>query len=236
MISVIIPAYNEENNIKACLESIRSKFYDDYEIIIIIGGDDRTYDIAKEYGNAVRDNESQGAGPARNKGSKLAKGDVLVFIDADTVVNPHWLEKFAKVFEDPKVVASGGPVRPLEGTLIDKVLFKLNQDWGYRFTSFFHIYQFSGQSCAFRKSVFDKIGGFNEEMSFLEDTEISNRIKKEGKCVYIPDNWVASSPRRFHKKGYLQTLWKFLRNYFYMIVLHRLPKEAYFASVEKKKD
>jgi len=233
MISVIVPAYNEEESIRECLESIKKNSHKDYELIIVVGGNDKTFDIASEYGKAFRDNTSKGAGPARNRGAERAKGDVVIFTDADGVVNPEWLAKYAEVFKDAKVVAAGGPVRPLRGSIIDKVFFKLNQDWGYRFTSFFKIYQFSGQNCAYRRSVFSKIGGFNEEMSMLEDTEISNRISKKGKCVHITDNWVESSPRRFHKKGYLRVLMTFLRNYFVLLVLHRLPREAYFASAKK---
>lgn len=233
MITVIVPAYNEEKTIKTCLDSIRTKFYTDYEIIVVAGGDDKTLEIAKQYGIAVPDEKNKGAGPARNQGAKLAKGEVLVFTDADTIVNPHWLEKYAKVFEHQELVASGGPVRPLNGSLLDKLAFKLNQDWGYRITAFFGVFQFSGQNCAYRKDAFFEAGGFNEDMSMLEDTELSSRMKEYGKCVHIKDNWVVSSPRRFHQNGYLRTLWKFVRNYFKLIILRKPPKEAYFASADK---
>jgi glycosyltransferase involved in cell wall biosynthesis len=233
VISVIVPAYNEEEAIKECLESIKKGTYQDFELITVVGGNDRTFDIASKYGNAFHDNKSKGAGPARNRGAERAKGDILVFTDADGAVNPDWLAKYAEAFKDKRVVAAGGPVRPTNGGIVDKIFFKLNQDWGYRFTAFFRIYQFSGQNCAYRKDVFLKIGGFNEKMSMLEDTELSNRMSKKGKCVHIKDNWVESSPRRFHKKGYLRVLLQFVKNYFVILVLHRLPREAYFASAKK---
>lgn len=92
-ISFIIPAYNAENNLKLCVESIilnciDDKYENQIEILIIENGSiDRTMEVAKtieQYDNRVRVyNSSKGVSKARNLGLKVARGDYIVFIDAD---------------------------------------------------------------------------------------------------------------------------------------------------------
>jgi hypothetical protein len=71
-------------------------------------------------------------------------------------------------------------------------------------------------------------------MSMMEDTELSNRIKKWGKVVFDAENHVLSSPRRMRKKGYFGLFFQFLKQYFKFYVLKQAPEEEYFASARKK--
>lgn len=230
MISVIVPAYNEEDVISECLEPLAGQ---DCELIVVVGGSDSTGKIASKYGKVVKDTVNAGAGAARNLGAKAAKGDILLFTDADTVVPKDWVSQYKKVFEKKDVVAAGGVVKPRGGSFVDRIVFKINQDWLYLLASLFGFYQFSGNNCAYRKREFLAAGGFDEEMSMLEDTELALRIG--GKKEFVASIFVYTSPRRMKAVGYARLWLKFVWEYVRWLVLGKKPKKPYFASARKAK-
>lgn len=227
MISVVVPAYNEEKTISKCLEVISAQ---ECELIVVVGGTDNTAKVAKKYGKVVLDKKCSGAGPARNIGAKLAKGDVILFTDGDTLVPLNWVEKYNKVFSDENVVAVGGIVKPLEGSLIDRIVYKINQDWFYRLTALVGFYQLSGNNCGYRRKGFLSVGGFDEELTMLEDTELPLRMKALGRIISIGSIFVETSPRRMNENGYFRVWIKFMGAYLKWFVLGQKPKEKYFAS------
>lgn len=104
MISIVIPARNEEENISELLESIEEDDFEDYEIIVVDGdSSDRTVEVAKEYGAKVIEGPLQGTSAARNKGWKASEGDIIYFLDADSVLPNGTLEKIETKFEDSSV-------------------------------------------------------------------------------------------------------------------------------------
>ena len=225
MFSVVVPAYNEENTISKCLEPLSKQ---DCELIIVVGGNDNTGKIAQKYGKVIRDRSNAGAGAARNIGVRAARGDVVLFTDADTVVPTDWVEMYRRVFDEGDVVGAGGVVKPLGGRLADRVMFKINQDWLYRLASLLGFHQFSGNNCGYRRKEFLAAGGFDEEMSMLEDTELSLRMK--GKRVLVPSIFVHTSPRRMRGEGYFWLGLGFVLGYVRWLVFGKKPKRAYFAS------
>lgn len=230
MFSVVVPAYNEKEAIAECLEPLAKQ---KCELIIVVGGSDGTEKIASGYGRVIQDNANKGAGAARNIGAKAASGDVVLFTDADTVVPGDWVSQYREVFKDRKIVAAGGVVKPRGGSLVDWAIFKINQDWLYFFGSLFGFYQFSGNNCGYRRKEFLAAGGFDEEMSMLEDTELSLRIR--GKKVFRRSIFVHSSPRRMRKVGYTRLWLGFARGYVRWLIFGKKPKRAYFASAGKAK-
>jgi len=114
MVSVVVPAYNEEDTISRCLEPLAKQ---NCELIIVVGGSDGTEQIARKYGRVIRDKKNKGAGAARNMGARAARGTVVLFTDADTVVPGNWVSQYKKVFKKKGVVAAGGVVSHWEGVL-----------------------------------------------------------------------------------------------------------------------
>ncbi len=115
--SVIIAAYNEAENLKKCLRSLTKTDYPaEYLEIIVIDNNstDRTAEIIRRYPEVVYACEKkQGASFARNKGIALAKrGNILVFLDADTEVATNWLTSLLEPFEDETIGAVGGAIYP----------------------------------------------------------------------------------------------------------------------------
>jgi len=95
MISVIIPTYNEEANITACLQSLcnQTMSRDEYELIVVDGNSkDRTCELAREYADEVITQTSKKVGGARNDGVLRARGDIVATTDADCIIPPDWLE------------------------------------------------------------------------------------------------------------------------------------------------
>lgn len=205
MISVIIPTLNEEKCIEECLLSLRAQRYEGkYEIILVDGQSaDKTVEIARRYVDKLRIKPPKGPATARNIGAKDAKYPIVAFIDADCIAEPNWLDEIEKSFKED-IVGLGGVVRPRSGTRFDRLMFKLNSDWWVRISARFGVYQLYGNNCAYRRENFLKIGGFNESVSFFEDTELSMRMKRVGRIRINKNMVVSTSIRRFRQMGYLK--------------------------------
>ena len=113
-ISVIIPTLNEEKYIPLVLEGLKKQTFKSFETIVVDGGsEDRTREIARKCATVLIERKN-GVGCARNLGAAHAKGRILVFIDADTKPSANLLATYAKVLNGNDIVASTGPIMPLE--------------------------------------------------------------------------------------------------------------------------
>ena len=109
LISIIVPAYNVEKYIKACLDSIIAQTYSNFEVIVINDGStDQTEKMLNEYESnpkiQIFSQKNGGLSAARNRGIKLANGELVCFIDSDDSVKSDYLEKLAApFFEDSDI-------------------------------------------------------------------------------------------------------------------------------------
>lgn len=111
-VSVIIPTFNEEKVIEDCLKSLKEQTFKDLEIIIVDDGStDKTLDVLSK--SKIRNPKFEiikqnhlGAGEARNLGAKNAKGDILVFVDADMVFKKDFIEKLIKPIKEDGVIGT----------------------------------------------------------------------------------------------------------------------------------
>src|SRR5690348_15183894 len=93
MISVVIPARNEEEFLPATVAALWAQTYKNFEIIVVANGcHDRTAEVAHELGCKVRELGDRGLGAARNLGGREAAGQILLFLDADTLLPKHALQ------------------------------------------------------------------------------------------------------------------------------------------------
>src|SRR5947209_6662426 len=98
-ISVVIPAHNEERYLRRTLEALKRQDYDWFEIIVVANGcTDCTADVAKGRCNRLVTLSKKSLGVARNLGARLAKGELLLFLDADTILEPLTLRVIAEQF------------------------------------------------------------------------------------------------------------------------------------------
>lgn len=108
-VSVIIPVFNEEKYIKACLDSLHNQIEPADEIILVDNNcTDKTINIAKNYPVKIIKEEKQGMIYARNKGFDNASYEIIARTDADAIVPPYWIKKIKKNFEDAHLQALVG--------------------------------------------------------------------------------------------------------------------------------
>src|SRR3989344_6984445 len=107
LLSIIIPTYNEKNDLGECLETLFNQSYKNFEIIIVDDGStDSTLEIVKEFSKKYKrtiilNQSHQGPGKARNLGAAKAKGEIFIFIDSDMSFPDDFLEKLVKpILED----------------------------------------------------------------------------------------------------------------------------------------
>lgn len=108
-LSIIIPAYNEENHLPACLASIAAQTVAPDEVIVVDNNStDKTAQVAKKYPFVKLVKElKQGRAYARTRGFNAAKSDILGRIDADTILGPDWVERVQAFYADKSKVRHG---------------------------------------------------------------------------------------------------------------------------------
>jgi len=212
MISVVIPTYNEEENIAQCLVSLRHQTVprSEYEIIVVDGGSkDATCEIAKKYADMVFVQISRKVGGARNDGILAARGDIVATTDADCIIPPTWIETIKKGFADNNVVQLYGPVYPIEESIKNSIsLFAANifSRLGY-YTRIF--YYTLGCNTAFKKDVFIRAGMYLC-IDAGDDLEIALRMKKYGKVQFDGAMKVGFSMRRYEQYGSIRSLYEWI--------------------------
>jgi enolase len=198
MISIIIPTLNEEEHLPFLLESLKDQTFDNFEVIISdADSQDGTRKIAEDWGCKV----VEGGLPAkgRNNGAKVAKGDILFFLDADVVLPKDFIEEAVKEFKKRKLVIAGCYVQPLSNKDADNFLYGTGNLY-FKFTQFFFP-QAAGHCIIAKKKVHDKIGGFNEKIKLAEDLDYAKRAAKEGKFRYLENVKVPVLMRRLDREG-----------------------------------
>ncbi|MGD9210586.1 MAG: glycosyltransferase family A protein, partial [Desulfobacteraceae bacterium] len=184
-ISIIIPFLNAERTLKTCLDSIAAVNYQDFEVILVDdGSQDHSAEIAMRYPFRYFHNKSnKGAGAARNFGASKAKGDILLFLDADIIVQPDIVSRVRSTFfKDPTVSAVVGMYsKGTTETGFFSVYKNLENHYEhYSFNKpFFSFVAFAG---AVRKEVFEDLKGFNEKFrgATVEDVEFGYRLSQAG--------------------------------------------------------
>ncbi|MDP6641988.1 MAG: glycosyltransferase family A protein [Candidatus Nanoarchaeia archaeon] len=190
MISIIIPAYNEEKYISPTLESIKSQNFKNYELIVVCNGcSDNTSKVSKKYTENIVILKEANVMKAKNKGASIAKYNKLIFLDADTKFrNKNALSKIMKNNKDISTCFF----------LPDKISLK--------YILFFIIKNISSLFGAGNgilicdKNNFDRVNGFNIHKYPLENRDLINKIRKNEKFGVV-NTFVITSMRRHNQWG-----------------------------------
>lgn len=211
VISVIIPTLNEGKYLEGTLQAIEKQTYDGKAEIIVSDSrsEDDTEEIARKHGCEIVVSDRLGPGVGRNRGARVAKGDTLVFMDADTVPSEKLLARISDVLERRKDVVGGTcKFLPSGGGLVDWLLYAL-ANAAAKIMIGIGVPQDPGYCFFYRREVFEKLGGIREDLELNETHDLAIRSKKHGKFVYL-NAPVFTSPRRYRKAGYLRTLRMYL--------------------------
>lgn len=205
ILSIIIPTYNEEEYLPVLLESIKQQDFSDYEIIVAdADSKDNTVKIAEEYGCIVVEGGIPAVG--RNNGAKVAKGDYLLFLDSDLKLTEDYLAKVIYEFKMERLGIAITQMKPLSKKTEDKLL----HDLANLFMISVEKIKPHGAGCygiIAKRELHERCGGFNEELTFGEDTEYIERLAKKERFKVLRNAKIGVSTRRLEEEG-LATLAK----------------------------
>ncbi len=215
-ISIVIPTKNEGKYIGPTIEQFRP-FLDTFGLEIIVSdanSTDGTAETVLQYRQSwgervklVQATGKQNIAIGRNLGAAQATGDILFHTDADVHIPDieRLFTRILSVFETPGVVAATTPiwVYPEEAILTDKIYHVL-MNLVVRLSFSAGVYLGKGECQFVRRSVFERIGGYNEKIVAGEDCNLFYRLHKEGRIAYLYRMKVHHSPRRFREYGYIR--------------------------------
>ncbi len=228
-VSIIIPVYNEEKVIKDCLESLSKQTYRDIELIVIDDGSvDKTMNVLSGFkidNLQILKQQHKGPGAARNLGARGAKGEILVFVDADMTFDKDFIKKLVAPIENGK--AKGTFSKEEYVSNWDNIwarCWNINEEW---LPERRHPKDYPDKQRVFRailKNEFEKVGGFDSSKGYIDDWSLSEKLGYEAVAVpgakfyhRNPDSlgevfsqakWIGKRPYKF---GLLGNLFALLR-------------------------
>jgi len=233
VLSFVVPAYNEENYLPACLESILAQTKGRehlFEIVVVNNAStDRTREVALSYpGVKLVDEPRKGLTFARQAGFLNTSGALIANVDADSRLTPGWIDRVLTAFENsPQLVAFSGPyiyydLTPMQQIgvrgfyLIAWATYVINR-YVLRVGS-----MVQGGNFVVDRAALERIGGFNLAITFYgEDTDIARRMSAVGDVLFTHELKMYSSARRLKKEGLFLMAARYTVNYLWTTFLKR---------------
>src|ERR1700727_1028220 len=250
-ISFVVPAYNEEAYLPACLDSILSQTrtlpHDACEIIVVNNAStDRTREVALRYpGVTVVDEPRKGLTFARQAGFAASTGDLIANVDADSRLTPGWVAKVLTTFAEAATATVAKPEahRPLAAFSGPLVYYDLTPQQR-RLVHIFYMTAWTtyainryilrvgsmvqGGNFVVSRASLEAIGGFNTAISFYgEDTDIARRLNDVGEVRFTFDLKMSSSARRLKSEGMLTMAARYSINYLWTTFFKRPFTDKY---------
>jgi cellulose synthase/poly-beta-1,6-N-acetylglucosamine synthase-like glycosyltransferase len=199
LVSVLIPMRNEERRIEACLQSLAAQDYprERFEVLVMDGASsDRSREVVGDV--ARRDNlplrliDNPGRTTARglNLGLRAARGDIIVRVDAHTAVAPDFLKEGVAALRETNADGVGGPIESAgQGLVGEAIALAMSSPFGVG-NAHFRIsretrYTDTVPFPAYRRSLFDEVGRFAEDIEYGEDDEFNYRLGDAGKKLLL---------------------------------------------------
>ncbi|WP_353228109.1 glycosyltransferase [Novosphingobium sp.] len=221
-ISLVIPAYNEEECLPACLDAVMAHVADHVCEVIVVDNNstDGTRAVIERYPAVTYVFEPhKGITRARQCGYRAASGDILAYVDADTRPPAGWAQQIAHQFSTrPDLACLSGPYSFYDLTGIWN---RISTGWFvaakplYKLTGYLMV----GGNFAIRRDVLDKMGGFDASIEFYgEDVDIGKRARRHGTVLFSPEFVMPTSARRMKHHGFARIAGLYLANYLSIMV------------------
>jgi glycosyltransferase involved in cell wall biosynthesis len=224
-ISIVVPVLNEERLLARTLMSFPRALRERHGVELIVsdgGSSDRTVEIAREHADIVvehREARRQTIAEGRNRGGERARGELLVFINGDTI--PRDPERFLSSLVEVSTGISSGSgiaaiacpveIEPTERRTSD-VLFHRFFNTYVRLLNRIGLGMGRGECQVMPRALFERVGGYNDAMAAGEDFDLYKRLAEHGRIGHHEGLFVYESPRRFRRYGYLRVLWQWTLN------------------------
>lgn len=227
--SVIIPTLNEEKFLPNLLASLAEQSLKNFEVIVVDGSSkDKTVAIAQEHKRnlSLRVIVSRQASLPlqRNLGGRAAKGDWLVFVDADSVLLPYFFDRVGDFIkkENPQIFTTWlRPDSEVPGDAMVALLGNLMVEG----TLLFKRPQAPGPLTVMKSQVFELVNGYDESLSFGEDVDFGRRVYEQGIPLQIlRETLYIWSLRRFRRQGTLRVIQTYAKAIFSVLLTKRPPK------------
>ena len=209
-ISVIIPTLNESTLLQRILSNLEEISDSQTEIIVVDGGStDNTVEIASEYVNQIF-LTAKGRANQMNHGADFAKGEILLFLHADSILTVDAFDKLKELMKESDCVGGAFQLQIDSKKYLLKIISKIVN----LRSRFFHLV-YGDQGIFVRKKKFVQIGKF-PVTPLMEDVEFYSRLKASGKTVILNEK-ILTSARRWEKEGILFVT---LRNWLLLIMYY----------------
>lgn len=239
-LSIVIPAYNEEAYIGACLAALKRELstvnFEVETIVVNNASVDRTGEVARSFSFArVVDEPRKGLVRARQSGYEASTGDLIANVDADTRMPEGWMKRVAEEFEhDPKLVALSGPYQYYDLSFFTNLgvrIFYLFGQLSSLGTSLFtgrSGTMLQGGNFVLRRSALEQAGGFDLNFDFYgEDTAIARQMSHLGKVRFISTLTMPTSGRRLKGEGVFTMAWRYGMNFLWTNLFGRAYTKDY---------
>jgi rSAM/selenodomain-associated transferase 2 len=194
--SIIVPVFHEEERINVLIEYLNHLDpHKDIEIIVVDGAREKNTLKAIQSNHIIKISSEKGRAKQMNTGASVAKGDILIFLHADTELPMHTFKKLQSFTERREYVGGAFDLGIKSGKFIFKMIGTLSS-----LRSRLNRIPFGDQAIFIRREYFNQIGGY-KEIPIMEDVELMRRIKKSRKKIWIFYDRVMTSPRRWEKEG-----------------------------------
>lgn len=225
-ISVVVIGLNEEKLVGKCMQSLANQdFHYPYEVIFVDGGStDKTLEIVSSYvkklpltmcGHTIHT-----IGDARETGFRMTKADIIASTDADIILPPDWIQTIYDHIEKNSecVGLVGSYTIYTHGALVQSIFLALCRIIDICANKVSGFQAFRGMNFAIRRSIWQKAGGFQRNVSAMEDADLARKSSHFGKICYLPKLTVSTTARRFKKNFILGMIYRALA-YYYRIYL-----------------
>lgn len=225
LLSIIIPTYNEENDLPCLLESIKRQSGVNFEIIVADNDSkDKTQEIALSYGAKV----VKGGLPAqgRNNGAASARGNILVFFDADVILPTRdFLQKCLIEFKSRNLGIATCVIRPISERKIDRIFHKAANL--YIKVSCKIVPHIPGCCIFIDKRIHQEILGFDETLKLAEDHDYAKRATKKSTFGILKAYPIFVSVRRLEKDGRVKIALKYFLCEAYMQLIGPIKSDIF---------
>lgn len=194
LISVVVPAFNAQDFLEQCLESLLALDYpgDKLEIVVVDNGStDDTRSIIQRYPVLCLAEGKRGRTAAWNKGAKSARGEIIASTDADCLVDVNWAKEINRAFQDPGVDAVMGFTEGInENFWACMEQGNFEEFWFHKDARGYSLKRqgVDTRNCAVRKKVLEDCGYLNADLPFCGDLELSVKLRgKQYRIAFRPD-------------------------------------------------